>query len=354
MISQLTFTRFIAAFLIVFLHYGSGLFPQTPDFLQILRENFHLGVSYFFVLSGYVMMIAYSNLESINFKTYLTNRLSRIYPTHLLALFLTILVSILSSLNYLEYYKFDMQGFILNIFLMQAWFPGNALSLNIPSWSISVELFFYICFPFLFNYLIKRTKPKTVIFSFMAFWLISQVCLNLYYNSSLFDPKNVLDKNFLFYNPFFNSSSFVIGCLAGYIFRSKIFQNRNYDFIIIFLTVLTAAFVIIFQHLLLQNGLLSINFALIIFILSINNGKITQAFKNKKLVHLGDISFAMYLLQFPIFMALKKVNSVLTIKNPYIYFLIGFLILIVISHFVYIYFENPLRKKLKHILHDCR
>lgn len=347
MISRLTIPRFIAAFLIVFLHYGSELFPVAPDFIQILRENFHLGVSYFFVLSGYVMMIAYYNLENTAFKTHIKNKISAIYPTHLLALFFTIIVSIISSLNYLEYYKFDTNGFVFNIFLLQAWFPKNAISFNIPSLSISVELFFYICFPFLFNHFIKKTKPKTIIIASLAFWILTQLSLNLYFSSDYFNSKNILDKNFIFYNPLFNFSSFLMGCVAGYIFKAKAFRLRNYDFIIIFLTLLTAGSVIVLQKLLLQNGLLSINFALII-ILSLNIGKITTIFKHKHFLHLGDISFAMYLLPYPVFMAIKKINDTFQlIKNPYMYFTIGFFILLLSSHLVYKYFENPLRKKIK-------
>ncbi|UQB67763.1 acyltransferase family protein [Epilithonimonas zeae] len=347
MISQLTFTRFIAAFLIVFLHYGAELFTDIPDSAKIIRDHLHLGVSYFFVLSGYVMMIAYSDLERIDFKNYIINRLSRIYPTHVLALFLTIFVSILSSINYLSYYKFDTEGFMLNLLLLQAWSPNYALSFNIPSWSISVELFFYVCFPFLFNCFIRKVSIRTVIITCIIFWITMQVVLNLYYRSDYFDFSKPAHKNFLFYNPVFNFSSFLIGCLAGLIYKTKKYRQKNYDFIIILLIFLTTFCIIKFHNLLLQNGLLSINFALVIIALSLNNGYIARIFKNKKLVYLGDISFAMYLLQFPIFTALNKINTIVNFKNPYIYFIIGFSILLVCSHLVFRFFENPLRKKIK-------
>jgi peptidoglycan/LPS O-acetylase OafA/YrhL len=295
------------------------------------------------------MMIAYSDLEKIDFKAYIVNRLSRIYPTHLLALLLMIFVSILSSINYLSYYKFDTGGFLLNLLLLQAWFPNYALSFNIPSWSISVELFFYICFPFLFNNFLKKFSLKIVIISSVIFWIIMQLILNLYYSSVYFDFSKSIHKNFLFYNPVFNLSSFLIGCLAGLIFKTKKYPQKNYDFIVILLILLTTFCVIKFHNFLLQNGLLSINFALIILTLSLNNGYITRVFKNKRLVYLGDISFALYLLQFPIFTALNKINTLVNYKNPYINFLIGFFILLLCSHLVFRYFENPMRKKIKNI-----
>ncbi|PZU81443.1 MAG: hypothetical protein DI529_15620 [Chryseobacterium sp.] len=350
MISQLTFTRFIAAFLIVFLHYGENLLTNTSESFFILRNQFHLGVSYFFVLSGFVMMIAYSKLEKIGFKDYMINRVSRIYPTHILALVLTVLFSLLSSINYLSDYSFDLKCFSLVFLLLQAWFSEYALSFNIPSWSLSAEMFFYACFPFMFNRLFKKQSPKIIIITCISFWAISQIGLNIYHSSDYFDPKNVLDKNFLCYKPIFNLSSFVIGCLFGYLFKLKNRVSKNYDLAIVLLIVLTTVFVIKFNYLLLQNGLLAINFGLLIFLLANNNGKITSIFKHKKLVHLGDISFAMYILQYPVFMALKKVNYTLKlIDNPYIYFTAGFLILLIASHFVYVYFEDPMRKKIKNI-----
>jgi len=346
MISQLTFTRFIAAFLIVFLHYGSELFTDTPESIKIIRENLHLGVSYFFVLSGYVMMIAYSDLEKIDFKAYIINRISRIYPTHILALLLAIIAGILSNK---DVFRFDITGFALNVFLLQAWFPRHALSFNIPSWSISVELFFYVCFPFLFNYFIKKTSLKFIIIASLSFWISAQLVLNAYYSSHFFDPTRPMHKNFLFYNPVFNFSSFLIGCLAGFIFKTKKYHLRNYDLVLVLLLFTTAVFIILFHNLLLQNGLLSINFAVIILALSLNTGNITKIFKNRNLVYLGDISFAMYLLQLPVFMIFNKMNTFIKIENPYIYFMVGFFILVSCSHFTFKYFENPLRKKIKTI-----
>lgn len=150
--SQLTFTRFIAAVAIVFFHYRQGVFTTNIDFIEQIKSNLNLGVSYFYVLSGFVMMLAYGNRPSVNSRSYYINRFARIYPLHIFASLIVIIVSILISLNYLEYYHFpQVRVLIEHVFLIQAWFPQDALTLNFVSWSISVEAFFYICFPFLFN-----------------------------------------------------------------------------------------------------------------------------------------------------------------------------------------------------------
>jgi peptidoglycan/LPS O-acetylase OafA/YrhL len=56
-------------------------------------------------------------------------------------------------------------------FGLQAWFPGTACSLNCPSWSISVEAFFYLMLPFLLAP-IMRTPLKSLLAT-LSCWLVA-------------------------------------------------------------------------------------------------------------------------------------------------------------------------------------
>ena len=60
-IEQLTFTRFLAAIPIVLFHYSREIFPFNTPALNFWVVNANMGVSYFFILSGFVMAIAYGN-----------------------------------------------------------------------------------------------------------------------------------------------------------------------------------------------------------------------------------------------------------------------------------------------------
>ena len=62
-LEQLTFTRFLAAIAVVTFHYGRGSVLMDNETLGLFFHQALYGVSYFFILSGFVMMIAYSNKE---------------------------------------------------------------------------------------------------------------------------------------------------------------------------------------------------------------------------------------------------------------------------------------------------
>jgi peptidoglycan/LPS O-acetylase OafA/YrhL len=86
-IEQLTFTRFIAAVSIVIFHFGSGRFPLNILYPQFIFKQANVSVSYFFILSGFVMIVAYHKNSNIDFIAYMKNRFARIYPVYFIAIF---------------------------------------------------------------------------------------------------------------------------------------------------------------------------------------------------------------------------------------------------------------------------
>src|SRR5688572_3481996 len=129
-IEQLTFTRFVAAISIVIYHFGDNTFPFNHPLFSPLFKQAYIGVSYFFFLSGFVMIIAYKNKLKINPFEYMKNRFGRIYPVYLVAILLMILY--FNKINF----SYDNNDFILNLLVLQAWVPGSALSINTPGWSL--------------------------------------------------------------------------------------------------------------------------------------------------------------------------------------------------------------------------
>jgi hypothetical protein len=78
---QLTFTRFAAALTVVIFHYGRKIFPFQIYPISSLIPTGQIFVSYFVVLSGFIMMLAYwPQTEGFKPWRYWLFRLARIYP----------------------------------------------------------------------------------------------------------------------------------------------------------------------------------------------------------------------------------------------------------------------------------
>ena len=100
------------------------------------------GVAFFFLLSGFTMSMGYGRSltdGTFGWKRYLTRRLWRIYPLHVMCLVL-VLVLFRPAIDV---------KLPLNALLLQAWIPDAAyyFSYNGVSWFLSALLFCYLLFP---------------------------------------------------------------------------------------------------------------------------------------------------------------------------------------------------------------
>ncbi|KUR75565.1 acyltransferase [Novosphingobium sp. Fuku2-ISO-50] len=149
----LTGVRFFAAAAVLLFHYGAGFSDRihAPSPIRHVLHNGYLGVSLFFVLSGFI--IAYSHFtESMSAPVvgrFLWARIARIYPVYLLALIL--------ALPVLE--KPLTPGDALSVLTMtQAWTvpsSGHGFAWVMQAWTLSIEAAFYLLFP-LFWPLVRR------------------------------------------------------------------------------------------------------------------------------------------------------------------------------------------------------
>lgn len=143
-IAPLTSLRFFAAFAVVIYHSGATYLSQVsavPAFIRNLLFNGYIGVTFFFVLSGYILQVVYHDRAWSHFgiKAFYQARFARIYPVYLIALLLIAPFMM----------KFGIDA-LPQFFLLQKWgsgWLGEMQNSNMPAWTLSVELFFYLCFP---------------------------------------------------------------------------------------------------------------------------------------------------------------------------------------------------------------
>ena len=346
-VEELTFTRFVAAISIVVFHYGLDSVPFNFSSLKPFFTQANIGVSYFFVLSGYVMILAYGDSKGLCFYRYIVNRFSRIYPMYFIAIL--VLVPFLIVKNY--YFNiptFDFAGLFLNVFLLQSWVPGKALSINPPGWSLSVEMFFYLMFPYLLNRVLPKTKVGHLSLIILLIWLVTQMSIQILLNTGQFGAFPSKSHDLIFYFPLMHLNEFLIGALAGIYFKKYFIKKKNTDAIIIAVIILLAIVLWLGSCVNLQNGILAPFFVVILLLLSINNGFISTVFRNKLLVLLGETSYCIYILQRPIFAwgnGFFEHIGVAADQEVRFYSLL--LTLMVVSVLSFHFIETPLRNKIK-------
>lgn len=212
-LDTLTSLRFVAALLVFGVHADRQVHPHVASLL--LRAPLlagPLGVSFFYLLSGFVLTWSARPHDTV--RGFWVRRLARVYPSHLIA-WLAALVLLVGVVHEHE----DWGTVLPSLTLTQAWWPDThvVLGVNGVSWSLSAELFFYACFPFLLPRLRALGSPGRRRLMAAVVVLIALVDLAVATRADLpglADPRSALDW-LLYTSPPFRALEFVLGvCLA--------------------------------------------------------------------------------------------------------------------------------------------
>ena len=127
--------------------------------LDTLASNGGASVALFFILSGFILAYSYTNPAGELTTTpgrFWIARFARVYPTYLLGILAIAYFEISeNSANWIEIGRLTRSG-LLNVLMLQSWFPPDATTWNGPGWSLCVEAFFYLLFPWLATKLFRR------------------------------------------------------------------------------------------------------------------------------------------------------------------------------------------------------
>ncbi|MEU1072709.1 acyltransferase [Streptomyces sp. NPDC005878] len=145
----LTGMRFVAAAAVVLCHFSLYI-RGNPDFWRNLGQ---VGVSFFFVLSGFVL--TWSARPDSPARAIWRARAAKIFPNHLLV------AAAHAGLMLLTGKAIVSAQILPTATLTQSWIPGFNLTTAISpvSWTLSCEVFFYLAFPLLLTQL-RRVPPK--------------------------------------------------------------------------------------------------------------------------------------------------------------------------------------------------
>jgi len=349
-LNALTGLRFIAAVNVVFYHFVRPTLPSWTYPLSNIVGAGYVSVSLFFLLSGFILSFSYletsGKMRGTSWNFYVS-RFARIYPAYLVAFLLAAPSNILTSfhVNHLGVAIGKLlTGAFLVLTLQQSWTPWTAWYWNFPAWSISVEAFFYLVFPWIGPRL-TRLRPAWCISTACGLWLLSlcaPMALYLFHGATGAPGLNDHLQMAVEFNPLLRLPEFLIGILLGRAYKlgllpqlsSSIFSNLSATSVMAIL-----AFCPFIPHPLLANGLLIPLFAILIYSLAAGNGPLANGLSRPPMILLGEASFGLYILQIPIALALGLPPPHNSLRTFAIYFVVLISTAILSWRFV----ESPLR-----------
>lgn len=164
---SLTIGRGVAALVVAFHH----LAPVLANPMGFLTSIGWLGVSFFFILSGFVLTWSFDS--QITYKRFMLNRLSRIYPLHIIGIAVCVLAYFTVG-SPLAGYPTSLGNTFFSLFLVHSWGVDNPeirQSWDGVSWTLSVEFFFYLLAPFLIRASANMSSTALINVSIALFFI---------------------------------------------------------------------------------------------------------------------------------------------------------------------------------------
>lgn len=354
----LTSLRFFAAFHVVIFHFLAMQIIRGPAWYQKLSSIGYVGVTFFFVLSGFILVYTYAGRPMI-LKDFWRARFARIYPAYAFSLLITgpwfFFAVLMLDVPFFAWAKAHLTltcGLVLS--LLQAWVPQAALSWNPVAWSLSVEAFFYLLFPFFLVFLVRRSQTQLFLIA-AGSWLVTLVLSGSYVIRNP-DHLTVVNAdvlgaswlNALKFNPLARLPEFLLGMACGFLFlRSQ--RDSKHALPLVFSGIAAFALVVGFSNVIpypiLHTALLGPAFAAIVYGLALRP-KWGAFLENRLLVLCGDASYSLYLLHSMI-MGMFFFGRTGQLQHQSVLGVLVFvLIAITISALVYRFIEEPARRKL--------
>lgn len=301
-----------------------------------------LGVDLFFVISGYLMTtITINDIErnKFSFTTFFEKRFKRILPAYL---FFLLIISILGSFIfiYTDIYKLKLSiikaiKFISNLYFStgDSYF-GAKLSENplLHTWSLSIEIQFYLILPFVLVFFKKHLLPIFVT-------LI--IIITAYSTYEIFFTDN---QQKIYFSLISRIPEFLIGSVYSIVFKNGLDFSRQKNNIIAvcsFLALIICSFYYT-EETPFPGVLALIPCIAGANILVLKNNTISDILSNKVLVYIGELSYSLYLWHWGIIALIRYINGVYDLTPAEVVFII--FSTFAISWFSYDFLENRFRK----------
>jgi peptidoglycan/LPS O-acetylase OafA/YrhL len=282
--------RGIAALWVVFYHlFHGGHVSQLSPFIgstlsAVIFEYGNLGVSIFFVLSGFVMAVTTNSkhLDAAGALRFMQRRFLRLSPPYYFAILFSLIILLDKSLIEHSVVFPSFPNILAHFFYMQGILGFKEI--NVIYWTLCYEMQFYLIFAliiYLINYWSDSQRKQLLVILFSTLlgllWLIAP--------ESVIPANNFASRHSLFINFWY---AFCAGALVGWsIIRDD--QFKKYTFFYCSVMMIAAYF---------KADLFAMTAAATAFLLllALNYNKMNSWLNQRFLQFLGLISYSLYLI----------------------------------------------------------
>lgn len=267
-----------------------------------------------------------------SYPRFLVARFARIYPVYLLALLLQI--PFLTP-------HFRPWSAVAVLCMIQSWttLPSQLPSAwNYPAWTLSVEWFFYLCFPLLL-FAITKMKRRTTF-----------IILTILVSLAIAGPQAAIGGRLSWLTghiplPIMRLPEFLLGMLLAMAApRTQPSSTRDANRLAATLLLITALLLALNLHrfVLLVEG----TFAALLWLTTFRKSLLKRWLESRPLVLLGGASYSIYILQDPIHNWLNRWNAAY-LHWAYTNLILFPPLLIALSILVFRFYEQPARRKIR-------
>lgn len=339
-IPALTGIRIFAAYYVVTLHFGLGFTRRHhgPALLIHFLSKGYLGVSLFFILSGFILGYTYVGEGSHRGLAgrFWEARVARIYPVYLLSLLFMLPFTTGTRLLHR----------VAVLLMVQSWLPGHwqpdlSGTWNFPAWSLSVEACFYLIFPFLLPVL-SRLKTSTL--RWLAAGLMLAVAVGNLARPMEFWALSSYRLLRSIPMPIYRLPEFFIGAIVAILFLrtgrlrwSGMLADLSAAASLVLLCFVSDRWV----------SLAVIPFTILIVSLAGQTGVVARLLSTRVLVLLGGASYCVYLLQLPTRLWTRVLVAQWAHAPHTLDEVLSPVLLLLLAILVFIFFEEPARLRLR-------
>lgn len=344
--------RFFAIFTVCLLHlnnfYGRSV---GYDYYQGVRDvnswswfinRCGLGVELFFAISGFVIAMPYflhylRGKEKPGYGSYLYRRVTRLEVPFILSCLLIFTMYILATnSHFIE----EIGHFLATITYTHVLVYGKWAPFNPVTWSLEVEIQFYLLAPFIIGFLFHGSNKYGQAAKLLFLFALS-LCMKFFFLEQLTNWH--LHMSLLTYLHYF-----LIGFILAYLFiqRECFLKQKGYLWDVIGI----GCFYLLFDFIWEANQLWFC-LALLFLFISTFKGKAMNWICNRKTIYvIGGMCYSIYLLHYPLFHFIGRFTKGVAVSDFFYYnyliqLVIIFPIVFIICCFFFILVEKPCMDK---------